>query len=228
MVALFAMEQPVNEHSKALRDEKAKVLQAARPVDPAHFVRGQYRGYRSVEGVAPDSDTETFGAFRVDFDSPRWGGVPFFLRAGKSMAATVTEMTIEFAAPPRPLWIYEESHLPPNRIRIEAKPDSFTAMTWLRKSPGDQMVAEPITLSPPPELRGDIGPEPYELLIEDAMAGDPTLFAREDSIEESWRIVEPILTDFPKVVQYDRGTWGPAAARDLVAHDGYWPEEPPA
>ena len=228
MVALFAMEQPVNEHSKALRDEKAKVLQAARPVDPAHFVRGQYRGYRSVEGVAPDSDTETFGAFRLDFDSPRWGGVPFFLRAGKSMATTVTEMTIEFAPPPRPLWISDESHLPPNRIRIEAKPDSFTAMTWLRKSPGDQMLAEPITLSPPPELRGDIGPEPYELLIEDAMAGDPTLFAREDSIEESWRIVEPILTDYPKVVEYDRGSWGPAAARELVHRNGYWPEEPPA
>ena len=209
MVALFAMEQPVNEHSKSLRDEKAKVLQAARPVDPAHYVRGQYRGYRSVEGVAPDSDTETFGAFRLDFDSPRWGGVPFFLRAGKSMAETVTEMTIEFAPPPRPLWISEESHLPPNRIRIEAKPDSFTALTWLRKSPGDQMLAEPITLSPPPELRGDIGPEPYELLIEDAMAGDPTLFAREDSIEESWRIVEPILTEYPKVVEYARGHVGP-------------------
>jgi glucose-6-phosphate 1-dehydrogenase len=228
MVALFAMEQPVNENSKSLRDEKAKVLQAARPVDPKHFVRGQYTGYRDVEGVAADSDTETFGAFRLDFDSPRWGGVPFFIRAGKSMAATVTEMTIEFAAPPRPLWISDESHLPPNRIRIEAKPDSFTALTWLRKSPGDQMLAEPITLAPPSELRGDIGPEPYELLIEEAMAGDPTLFAREDSIEESWRIVEPILTDYPPCIEYDRGTWGPAAARELVRGHGHWPEEPPA
>jgi glucose-6-phosphate 1-dehydrogenase len=228
MVALFAMEQPVNEHSKSLRDEKAKVLQAARPVDPKHYVRGQYKGYRDVEGVASDSDTETYGAFRLDFDSPRWGGVPFFLRAGKSMAATVTEMTIEFAAPPRPLWISDESHLPPNRIRIEAKPDSFTAMTWLRKSPGDQMLAEPITLAPPPELRGDIGPEPYELLLEEAMAGDPTLFAREDSIEESWRIVEPILTDYAPVAPYERGSWGPSAGRLLARGHGYWPEEPPA
>ena len=209
MVALFAMEQPVNEHSKALRDEKAKVLQAARPVDPKHFVRGQYEGYRvGRRAWPPDSDTETFGAFRLDFDSPRWGGVPFFLRAGKSMADTVTEMTIEFAPPPRPLWIADESHLPPNRIRIEAKPDSFTALTWLRKSPGDQMIAEPITLAPPPELRGDIGPEPYELLIEEAMEGDPTLFAREDSIEESWRIVEPILTDYPKVRRVRAGHAG--------------------
>jgi len=212
----------------ALRDEKAKVLQAARPVDPKHFVRGQYKGYRDVPGVAADSDTETYGAFRLDFDSPRWGGVPFFIRAGKSMATTVTEMTIEFAAPPRPLWISDESHLPPNRIRIEAKPDSFTALTWLRKSPGDQMLAEPITLAPPPELRGDIGPEPYELLIEEAMAGDPTLFAREDSIEESWRIVEPILTDYPPVVEYERGSWGPPGGRLLARGHGYWPEEPPA
>ena len=228
MVALFAMEQPVNEHSKSLRDEKAKVLQAARPVDPKHYVRGQYKGYRQVEGVAPDSDTETYGAFRLDFDSPRWGGVPFFIRAGKSMAETVTEMTIEFAAPPRPLWISDESHLPPNRIRIEAKPDSFTALTWLRKSPGDQMLAEPITLAPPPELRGDIGPEPYELLIEEAMAGDPTLFAREDSIEESWRIVEPILNDYPPCLEYERGSWGPARASELPRGHGRWPEEPPA
>jgi glucose-6-phosphate 1-dehydrogenase len=228
MVALFAMEQPVNEYSKSLRDEKAKVLQAARPVDPKHYVRGQYKGYRDVEGVAADSDTETYGAFRLDFDSPRWGGVPFFLRAGKSMAATVTEMTIEFAAPPRPLWISDESHLPPNRIRIEAKPDSFTALTWLRKSPGDQMLAEPITLAPPPELRGDIGPEPYELLLEEAITGDPTLFAREDSIEESWRIVEPILTDYPPVVEYERGSWGPPAGRMLARGHGFWPEEPPA
>jgi len=228
MVALFAMEQPVNETSDALRDEKAKVLMAARAVEPANFVRGQYRGYRAVAGVAPESDTETFGAFRLDFDSPRWGGVPFFLRAGKSLAETVTEMTIEFAPPPRPLWISDGSHLPPNRIRIEAKPDSFTALTWLRKAPGDEMIAEPITLAPDVGQRGDIGPEPYELLLAEAMEGDPTLFAREDSIEESWRIVEPILTDYPRAIEYDRGSWGPAAARKLAEHQGGWPGEPPA
>ena len=228
MVAMFAMEQPVNEHSKALRDEKAKVLQAARPVDPKNFVRGQYRGYQSVDGVTAGSDTETYGAFRVDFDSPRWGGVPFFLRAGKALAETVTEMTIEFAPPPRPLWIDDDNHLPPNRIRIEAKPDNFTALTWLRKSPGEAMVAEPITLAPEISQRGDVGPEPYELLLEDAMEGDPTLFARQDSIEESWRIVEPILTKFPKATVYEPGSWGPAAARQLVDGSGNWPEEPPA
>jgi glucose-6-phosphate 1-dehydrogenase len=228
MVAMFAMEQPVNESARALRDEKGKVLTAARPVDPAHFVRGQYDGYLDVTGCKPDSDTETYGAFRLDFDSPRWGGVPFFLRAGKALKDTVTEMTIVFAPPPRPLFLDDGSPHPPNMIRIEAKPNNFAAVSWLQKKPGDAMVAETIALAPPLDERADIGPEPYELLIEEAMKGDPTLFAREDSIEESWRIVEPILTDYPKVVPYKPGTWGPAEARRLVQHHYGWPEEPPA
>jgi glucose-6-phosphate 1-dehydrogenase len=229
MVALLAMEQPVNEHSKALRDEKGKVLQATKAVDPDRYVRGQYEGYLDVEGVKPSSDTETFGAFRIDIDNPRWHGVPFFLRAGKAMAETVTEMTVEFAPPPKPLWLthHQAETLPPNAIRIEAKPDSFTSITWLHKRPGDLMVPEPISLAPPPQLRGDIGPEPYELLIEEAMSGDPTLFAREDSIEESWRIVEPILHDVAPVSVYAKGTWGPPESARLVQRYGPWPGEPP-
>jgi len=230
LVALLAMEQPVNEHSKALRDEKAKVLEACRPVDPRHFVRGQYRGYRSVPGVRPDSDTETYGAFRLDIDSPRWAGVPFFLRAGKALARTVTEMTVEFKAPPKPLWLtrVEARELPPNLIRIEVKPESFTALTWLHKVPGDYMIPEPITLAPPPELRCDTGPEAYELLIDEAMAGDPTLFAREDSVAESWRIVAPLLDVAAPVVVYEPGSWGPEEASALVRGHGRWPGEPPA
>ena len=228
MVALFAMEQPVNESAKALRDEKAKVLMAARAVDPAHYVRGQYDGFLDVPGVKPGSDTETYGAFRLDFDSPRWGRVPFFLRAGKAMKKTVTEMTIEFQRPPAPLWLSDRSRHSDNMIRIEVKPDNFAAMTWNQKRPGDDMIAEPITLAPPPDERGDAGPEPYELLLHEAMLGDPTLFAREDSIEESWRIVEPILTKYPPVQPYRAGSWGPKDAGRLVAHNGGWPEEPPA
>jgi glucose-6-phosphate 1-dehydrogenase len=229
MVALLAMEQPVNEHSRALRDEKGKVLEAANAVDPDHFVRGQYDGYLDVPGVAAGSDTETFGAFRLEIDSPRWHGVPFFLRAGKAMTDTVTEMSVEFKTPPRPLWLTESerSALPPNSIRIEAKPDSFTSVTWLHKTPGDAMIPEAISLAPPESLRGDNGPEPYELLIEEAMAGDPTLFARQDSIEESWRIVEPILHRYPPVVRYPQGSWGPAEASKLVRGYGHWPGEPP-
>ncbi len=228
MVALFAMEQPVNESAKALRDEKAKVLTAAREVDPRYFVRGQYTGYHDVPGVQPGSDTETYGAFRLDFDSPRWGGVPFFIRAGKGLAQTVTEMTIEFARPPKPLWLADRSPNAMNMIRIEAKPGNFTAITWNQKRPGDEMIAEPITLAPGMDRRGDVGPEPYELLLHEAMIGDPTLFAREDSIEESWRIVDQILQDFPPAQPYAVGSWGPTDAKKLVAHHGGWPDEPPA
>jgi glucose-6-phosphate 1-dehydrogenase len=228
MVALLAMEQPVNESAKALRDEKAKVLTAARAVDPDRYVRGQYEGYLDVPGVASGSDTETYGAFRLDFDSPRWGGIPFFLRAGKALHETVTEMTVVFSPPPRPLWLDDRSSHSANMIRIEAKPNNFTAITWMQKQPGDEMIAMPITLAPPPDERLDTGPEPYELLIEEAMAGDPMLFAREDTIDESWRIVEPILTDYPKCHTYKPGSNGPADARRLVQHFGGWPGEPPA
>jgi glucose-6-phosphate 1-dehydrogenase len=227
MVALLAMEQPVNEHSRALRDEKAKVLEACRVVDPVHYVRGQYDGYLDVPGVKPASDTETYAAFRLDIDSPRWSGVPFYLRAGKALADTVTEMTIEFKSPPRPLWIDEHSHVPNNSIRIEAKPENFAAITWLHKEPGETMMPEAITLAPPPEQRLDTGPEPYELLIEEAMKGDPTLFAREDSVLESWRIVERILTDYSPVETYTQGSWGPKSASRLPRRHGGWPSEPP-
>jgi glucose-6-phosphate 1-dehydrogenase len=182
-----------------------------------------------VVGVKRDSDTETFGAFRLDIECPRWKGVPFFLRAGKAMAETVTEMTVEFAPPPKPLWLthHDAEVLPPNAIRIEAKPDSFTSITWLHKKPGERMIPEPISLAPPPSLRGDVGPEPYELLIEEAMIGDPTLFAREDSIDQSWRIVEPILGGLPPVTPYPRGSWGPSEANRLLRGYGPWPGEPP-
>jgi glucose-6-phosphate 1-dehydrogenase len=228
MVALLAMEQPVNESAKALRDEKGKVLEACRVVEPDTFVRGQYDGYLDVPGVKPGSDTETYGAFRLEIDSPRWSGVPFFLRAGKALERTVTEMTIEFKSPPRPLWIPPHSHLPKNQVRIEAKPESFSAITWLKKTPGEDMMPEAITLAPAPDERADTGPEPYELLIEEAMKGDPTLFAREDSVLESWRIVGRILEEYPPVETYKVGSWGPRRGSRLVQHHGGWPEEPPA
>jgi glucose-6-phosphate 1-dehydrogenase len=227
MVALLGMEQPVNESAKALRDEKAKVLEACRVVDPAHYVRGQYEGYLDVPGVKPGSDTETYAAFRLDIDSPRWSGVPFYLRAGKALGRTITEMTIEFASPPRPMWIPEHSHQPKNSVRIEVKPESFAAVTWLKKAPGEEMEPEAITLAPPPEERADVGPEPYELLIEEAMKGDPTLFAREDSVLESWRIVERILDEHEPVEPYAQGSWGPSGASRLVRGHGGWPGEPP-
>jgi glucose-6-phosphate 1-dehydrogenase len=228
MVALLGMEQPVNEGSKALRDEKGKVLESCRVVDPKHYVRGQYDGYLDVPGVRTGSDTETYAAFRLDIDSPRWSGVPFYLRAGKALGQTVTEMTLEFKRPPRPLWISDHPNVARNSIRIEVKPENFDAITWLRKDPGEGMMPAAITLAPPPDERADTGPEPYELLIEEAMKGDPTLFAREDSVLESWRIVERILPDYPPVETYAQGSWGPTSGSTLVKGHGGWPEEPPA
>lgn len=230
MVALIAMDQPANESSGAMLTEKARLLASAQPIDPGHYVRGQYDGYRDVVGVAPDSDTETYGAFRLDIETPRWHGVPFFLRAGKAMVETVTEITVDFHPPPVPLWLneYERRQLPTNRIRIEVNPDSFSAMTWLHKVPGDGMRAEALTMAPPAALRGETGPEPYELLIHEAMLGDPGLFARQDSIDESWRVVDPLLRDQAPVVPYAQGSWGPDEGDKLVRGYGHWPPEPPA
>jgi len=143
------------------------------------------------------------------------------------MGNTVTEMTLEFNRPPRPLWIAEHSHVARNSIRIEVKPESFDSITWLHKEPGEAMMPAAITLAPAAEERADTGPEPYELLIEEAMNGDPTLFAREDTVLESWRIVERILTDYPPVETYSQGSWGPTGASALVRGHGGWPEEPP-
>ena len=229
MVALLAMEQPVNEHSKALRDEKGKVLEATGAVDPEHYVRGQYDGYLDVARRQARLRHRDLRCVPPRHRLPRWKGVPFFLRAGKALAETVTEMTVEFAPPPTPLWLTRTRtrRFRRNTIRIEAKPDNFTSITWLHKKPGDMMVPEPITLAPPPELRGDIGPEPYELLIEEAMSGDPTLFAREDSIEESWRIVEPILARCGAVRDLSQGILGPTAGRATAPRVRGWPGEPP-
>ncbi|MCB1247882.1 MAG: glucose-6-phosphate dehydrogenase [Acidimicrobiales bacterium] len=228
MVALLTMEQPVDESAKALRDEVAKVLTGTRAVDPGHYVRGQYDGYLEVPGVDPASDTETFGAFPLYIDTPRWAGVPFYLRAGKALHETVTEMTVVFKPPAHGLWLDAGGAHPPNMIRIEAKPNAFSAITWLRKQEGESMATEPITLAPPAEQRLDTGPEPYELLLHEAMRGDAMLFAREDAIEQSWRIVEPLLAGVAPVKPYARASWGPADARRLPRQHHGWPNEPPA
>ena len=228
MVAILGMEQPVNEGSKALRDEKAKVLEAARVVDPEHFVRGQYDGYLDVPGVKPGSDTETYAAFRLDIDSPRWSGVPFFLRAGKAMGRTVTEMTLEFKRPPRPLWIAEHSHVPRNSIRIEVKPENFDAITWLHKEPGEAMMPAAITLAPPAERAGRH--RPRALRAADR-GGD----------ERRPHAVRP-RGHGPRVVAHRRahphrlpagrdlrpGLLGPDRGQRPRRGHGGWPEEPPA
>lgn len=225
MTSLIAMNQPVDESAEALRDEKVRVLRSIRSLTPDAVVRGQYEGYLDVAGVAPDSDTETFVAVRLDIHSPRWAGVPFYIRTGKALAKTVTEWTVEFRVPPRPLFVDDIEHPPPhNKMRILVKPEGAAQMTLLAKVPGEAMQVAPAAFAPISRPSG-VDTEPYELLIEEAMKGDATLFAREDSVEESWRIVEPILTDHPPVIPYAKGTWGPDEAAALAAPDGGWPDE---
>ena len=217
MVALMAMEPPASQDPAAFRDEKVKVFKAMKPLDPALVVRGQVEGYLDEEGVDENSDTETFAAMTLEIESWRWQGVPFYIRAGKALAETVTEAVVEFKQPPRMLFADEDDCPEPNRLRFRMKPDDRITMTMQAKVPGLAMVSDDVDLSVDYEeaLGGD-GPDAYERLIADALVGDERLFARQDGVEEAWRIVEPMLEPSAKVITYPAGSWGPTEA-DRVA-----------
>ena len=208
LVAFLAMEPPVSTDADALRDEKVKVLRAMRPLEPAQMVRGQYAGYLDEPGVAPDSDTETYVALRTEIDSWRWAGVPWTIRAGKALERTVTEAIVEFRRPPTALFTaIDGGAVEPNRLRFRMKPDGAITLTMGAKVPGDRLVATPVDLEVTADSRLGDGVEAYERLIGDAIDGDPRLFARGDTLEAAWRIVEPVLTRSP--------AGGPLRARDL-------------
>lgn len=222
LLALLAMEPPVSESSTSLRDEVVKVMRAVRTVDRTSIVRGQYRGFTSHDGVAADSDTETYAALRIELDSWRWAGVPFYIRAGKAMAETVTEAVVEFKAPPRPLFADSDCEPHPNHLRFRVKPDDQTSLYLQAKLPGSRLVGRGVELEMSlTESLGE-GPEAYERLIGDALRGDARLFARQDSVEEAWRIFDPVVTDPPPVIVYDEGTYGPDEADDLLGPDDRW------
>ncbi|HUG29536.1 MAG TPA: glucose-6-phosphate dehydrogenase [Candidatus Limnocylindria bacterium] len=225
MLALIGMEPPVSEDADSLRDEKVKLFKAIRQLDPTDIVRGQYRGYRDESGVAPDSDVETYVALRLEVDSWRWAGVPFFVRAGKALATTATEAIIEFQPPPRLLFSDRDCPPPhPNHLRFRFKPDDSISITMQAKAPGSRLISRPVDLVVSGEHALGEGPEPYERLIDDALDGDARLFARADGVEQEWRIVEPALRAADPVQLYDPGSWGPAAADRLVVdHDGWRP-----
>jgi glucose-6-phosphate 1-dehydrogenase len=212
----LTMEAPVGVDSESIRDEKVKVLRAIRPLDGGCVVRGQFRGYRSEPGVAPQSQVETFAAMRLAINSWRWQDVPFYIRAGKCLPVTCTEVFVELRRPPS---VFSGSA--PNYFRFRLKPDIVLAMGTMVMARGDEIVGQLTELEairhPAPD---DIGP--YERLLGDALRGDPTLFAREDYVEEAWRIVDPILQTEPTVHEYDPGTWGPAEAAQLIGLEGKW------
>ncbi len=217
MVALMAMEPPASQDPAAFRDEKVKVFKSMKPLDPKRVVRGQVVGYLDEEGVAEDSNTETFAAMTVEIESWRWQGVPFYIRAGKSMAQTVTEAVVEFKQPPRMLFADADECPEPNRLRFQMKPTDHITMSMQAKVPGLEMVSDDVDLSVDyEEALGGEGPDAYERLIADALIGDERLFARQDGVEEAWRIVDPLLDVTDPPLKYSPGSWGPIEA-DRVA-----------
>ena len=217
VLANLAMEPPIRTDSESIRDEKVKVLKAIQPLDPKNLVRGQFKGYRNEPGVAPDSKVETFAALKLEIDSWRWRGVPFYIRAGKCLPVTCTEVQAHLRRPPT---MYNNYYVRSNYIRFRISPDIVLAFGLNVVSPEDESVSE---LS---ELLASRHPcakemDAYERVLGDAMAGDATLFAREDYVEEAWRIVDPALKAGTPVHEYEPQTWGPEATTGIKPPGGW-------
>ncbi|MGH8034205.1 MAG: glucose-6-phosphate dehydrogenase, partial [Lysobacterales bacterium] len=223
LVALLTMEPPSSHTVDAIRDEKLKIFNAISPLQPADVVRGQYTGYTGENGVDPASAVETFAALRLSIDSWRWSGVPVYIRAGKRMHQTVTEVTVKFKLPPHQVF-GSEGELVNNQLRFRLHPDVGIALVTQAKLPGLKMAGEPLELS---VCQDDYisASNPYVRLLEDAIAGEQTLFARADGIESAWRIIDPIIAQVLAPGQpaepYAQGSWGPKRAA-LIGPSGGW------
>jgi glucose-6-phosphate 1-dehydrogenase len=218
VLAYLAMEPPVGTDSESIRDEKVKVLKAISPLDPRAVVRGQFRGYRAEDGVAPDSPVETFAALRLEIHSWRWHGVPFFIRAGKSLPVTCAEVLVKLRRPPA---LYCSTALPANYFRFRISPDIAIGIGANVMSPDQEMVGRPVELLASHHPDAD-EMDAYERLLGEAMRGDPNLFAREDYVEQAWRIVEPVLGQATSVYEYEPKTWGPNEADQIMTSAGGW------
>jgi glucose-6-phosphate 1-dehydrogenase len=220
IVSYLAMEAPSSTYAEAIRDEQAKVLRTVRPLSAQNITRGQFRGYRDEPGVAPNSPVATYAALRLDVDSWRWEGVPFYVRAGKSLKTTTTEVFVELKIPPQVVFTEARPSLG-NYLRFRLNPQVAIALGARAKRPGEGMAGQPVELSvveQPAETRlGD-----YERLLGDAINGDATLFARQDVVEAAWAIVDPLLKDPGPMFEYEPGSWGPSQADALVAEVGGW------
>ncbi|HSB52903.1 MAG TPA: hypothetical protein VLD58_01040, partial [Gemmatimonadales bacterium] len=222
VVGFLAMEPPVGTYHESIRDEQVKVFRSIRPLSADDLVRGQFQGYRAEPGVAPTSTVETFAAVRLHIDSWRWDGVPFLIRAGKCLPLTTTEVRVTLKRPP----LYKIGPEGRNYVRFRLSPDVTIAIGARVKQPGELMVSEPTELRVVHQPDGD-EMDPYERLLGDVMAGDGTLFARQDEVEAAWAIVEPILGNSTPARLYQPGTWGPPEAAQLAADVGGWHDPAP-
>ncbi len=225
VVALLAMEPPAGSDSQFLQDEKAKVMAAMKPIDPAQLVRGQYVGYRDEPGVEEGSSVETFAAARLEIDSWRWAGVPWYVRVGKALAESATEAVIEFHSPPRLL--FDEAGGPPpdrNLVRFRLGKQDGVTFALQAKTPGPHLDSQEVDISV--DFAAALGErsEAYERLLGDAIVGSPRRFARQDVVERTWRVTQPALDEPGAVHPYFRGSWGPSEADRLLADGDHWYE----
>ena len=222
VVGFLAMEPPDLSRDEGIRDEQVKVFRQIRPLTPDSLVRGQYAGYRQEANVAPESTVETFAAIRLHIDSWRWEGVPFLVRAGKRLATTATEVRVSFKRPPLMMLADEET----NYVRFRLSPEVVIAIGARVKAPGEALVTVPTELVVAHAPSND-DLSPYERLLDDAMDGDAMLFAREDSVEAAWVVVDGILGNVVPTQDYAPGSWGPADAAKLAADTGGWQNPAP-
>jgi glucose-6-phosphate 1-dehydrogenase len=221
VVAAAAMEPPAGGDAKTLKDAMVAVFRAIREADPADYVRGQYDGYRSIDGVAPDSSTETYAALRLEIDNWRWSGVPFFIRTGKCLPVTQTELRLVFKHAPQLGFAGLARRPEPNQLVIKLDPSTGVRMI-LDARRADATRAAPILFDVEFAEMGGEGATPYEVLLHAAVLGDSMRFTRQDQVEETWRIMQPLLDAPPPVHVYQPGSWGPEAADALVAEHGGW------
>jgi glucose-6-phosphate 1-dehydrogenase len=215
------MDPPAGQDRDGFLNERERLLKSIRPLTSNDVVRGQFEGYRSLDGVDPNSDVETFVALRMHVDSWRWAEVPFYIRAGKRLAVTATEVLVELQRPPRNVFDQDRAGHP-NHVVFRLGPDVSISLGARTKQPGEAMAGEDVELMAHHQL-GDVM-EPYERLLTEAMDGDLELFSRQDIVETSWRIVDPILDGATPLATYAQGSWGPKEADALIAGVGAWHE----
>jgi glucose-6-phosphate 1-dehydrogenase len=219
VIALLAMDAPAGRDAKTMQAEKLRIFRAMRPIDPKDVVRGQFRGYREEKGVAKDSEVETFAALRMHIDTWRWADVPFYIRAGKCLPISATEVRVTLNCPPLAIFDLDDKQ-PENYFRLRLSPEVVIATGALVKRDGEEMRGTAVELTARHDSRAE--KSPYERLLGDAMRGDPALFTQDANVEAAWEVIDPILRNAPPVIEYEPGSWGPKQAADIVRGADSW------